>query len=346
MEITAEIKSISYKPLICKTLKEIPFSEIDSLFYKNASFILNFNDVNKFAVSWWVSAKRTRSYPYSRVYDTLSFAGKKATVIPIFKDEGIEGDRDYIQWDTISLMSLLGVYVIISYYKDAEKSKRYARKITNQRFDMVHIKRELTELLSFQSSSVHWNTAQLDKVRHIGRLAIDSYRAISDKLSIEMHSLQDLEKRITQISEGSETFKALSRGNAEIAQGHESHTTQPKELLTGEKAILTIQNHLGGKYYFTADEACIEGDIIVLAECKHSANSVLPSIGDIQDGLIKMVLFTNLDSVSINGKRYKPRAVLKLTTELDTPLSSKQRKTLELLEIESKANGFNLIYPK
>ena len=68
---------------------------------------------NEFAVSWWVSPKRTRSYPYARVYDTLGFSGKKATIIPIIKDEGKDGDRDFLQWDTISLMSLLGVYVIV-----------------------------------------------------------------------------------------------------------------------------------------------------------------------------------------------------------------------------------------
>ena len=40
-------------------------------------FILTINDKNEIAVSWWVSPKRTRSYPYARVYDTLGFAGKK-----------------------------------------------------------------------------------------------------------------------------------------------------------------------------------------------------------------------------------------------------------------------------
>ena len=47
-------------------------------------------------MSWWVSPKRTRSYPYARVYDSLSFPGRKVTVIPIIKDEGKEGDRVYL----------------------------------------------------------------------------------------------------------------------------------------------------------------------------------------------------------------------------------------------------------
>ncbi len=73
------------------------------------------------------------------------------------KDEGKEGDRDFLQWDTISLMSLLGVYTIISYYNCAEKSSRYRNKITNQRFDIEHLKKEISKLLSYQSDALHWN---------------------------------------------------------------------------------------------------------------------------------------------------------------------------------------------
>jgi hypothetical protein len=59
-----------------------------------------------FALSKWVSPKRTRTYPFGRVYNTLSHS-KKVTVIPVVKDEGKRGDRDYVQWDTVSLMALL-----------------------------------------------------------------------------------------------------------------------------------------------------------------------------------------------------------------------------------------------
>ncbi|MDR1451303.1 MAG: hypothetical protein LBI57_03100 [Helicobacteraceae bacterium] len=48
------------------------------------------------AVSKWVSPKRTRSYPYERVYNSLNYA-KKIAVIPIVKDEGKDGDRDFLQ---------------------------------------------------------------------------------------------------------------------------------------------------------------------------------------------------------------------------------------------------------
>lgn len=52
-------------------------------------------------------------------------------------------------------MSLLGIYVIICYYKSAEKSLRYEHKITNQRFDNEYIKEKLNDILSYQSDALH-----------------------------------------------------------------------------------------------------------------------------------------------------------------------------------------------
>ena len=98
---------------------------------KFGSFLLEIDSKNQFGISWWVSAKRTRSYPYARVYDTLSFSGKKVTIIPIYKDEGFQGDRDFIQWDTISLMSLLQVYVIIDIMIQQSRANVMNTKLQN-----------------------------------------------------------------------------------------------------------------------------------------------------------------------------------------------------------------------
>jgi hypothetical protein len=54
--------------------------------------------------------------------------------------------------------------VIIGYYKDAEKSKRYAHKITNQQFNTHYIKEEINRILSYQSDVLHWNLSQIEKV--------------------------------------------------------------------------------------------------------------------------------------------------------------------------------------
>ena len=345
MDLSAKIKGIKYKPLLCRELEVFDSKNLDKALSSCASFILKINKENQVAISWWVSAKRTRSYPYARVYDTLAFSGKKITIIPVVKDEGREGDRDFLQWDTVSLMSLLGVYVIVAYYSDAERSKRYRHKITNQRFDIDYIKTEIKNILSYQSDALHWNLAHIDKVGQIGKKALESYAKISKKLKVEMHSRQTAEKRIAELLKGKDEFMKLSRMLAEKAQRRERLTIQPKENLLGTKAIITIRNYLGGYYYFTSDEAKIKGKEVFLVEGKHSKNNSLPSLEDIKDGLLKMILFTNLEDVKINNKNYNPVAVLKLTVEnhfSEDNLSDSQKEILLTLRKEAKANHFEL----
>jgi len=344
MDLSAKITGIKYKPFLCAKLKTYAFKDLQKALSKSAIFILDVSKENKVAVSWWVSAKRTRSYPYARVYDTLNFSGKKITIIPVVKDEGKEGDRDFLQWDTISLMSLLGIYVIIGYYTDAERSTRYRHKITNQRFDTKYIKQKITEILSYQSDALHWNLAQIDKIGAYGQKALESYEKISKKTRVAMHSRTTAERRIKQLQGDKEEFMNLSRQLAEMAQRREGVTIQPKEHLSGVKGIITIQNYLGGFYYFTSDEIEVKGRDVYLIEGKHSRGT-LPSIGDIKDGLIKMILFTNLEDVKIGSKNYNAKPVLKLTIENHfdpAQLRASQKNDLELLEKEAKTNGFEV----
>jgi hypothetical protein len=346
MDVSARIVGIKYSPILCRTLNEYSISELDEALSKEGTFILTIGKNKQIALSWWVSAKRTRSYPYARVYDSLGFQGKKVTVIPIVKDEGKEGDRDFLQWDTISLMSLLGIYTIISYYSSAERSSRYRHKITNQRFDITYLKERINDLLSYQSDALHWNLAQIEKVGEIGQKALNSYEKISKELKVEMHSKEFAEKRVNKLLKGKEHFMTLSRDLAKKAQERETVTVQPKEKLSGIKATLTIKNYLGGYYFFTCDEVSIEKDTIYLIEGKHSKQSLIPSLEDIKDGLLKMILFTNLKEVKIGKKEYKPVAVLKLTSALRFK-KEKLRKSylgaLELLKEEAEKNHFHVI---
>lgn len=346
MDLSAKITGIKYAPFLCKKLETFDIKDLDKTLSSKAVFILKINEENQFAVSWWVSAKRTRSYPYARVYDSLGFGGKKITIIPIMKDEGKRGDRDFLQWDTVSLMSLLGVHVIIGYYTKAERSKRYRHKITNQRFDIDYIKSEIEKLLSYQSDALHWNLAQADKAGEIGQKALEAYTKTSEKLKVDMHSKSSAEKRIAELLKGREKFIPASRGLAEKAQKRERMIIQPKERVSGVKAIITIKNYLGGYYYFTSDEVEVSGKNIRLIEAKHSRTNTLPSLEDIKDGLLRMFLFTNLKDLKIDSKNYRPTPVLKLTVEDGfnaNNLSKSQKETLELLKKEAKTNGFRVV---
>lgn len=346
MDVSAKITGVKYKPFLCRELKSYDIKNLTDAFNKEASFILTFDKAIQIAVSWWVSAKRTRSYPYARVYDTLGFQGKKVTIIPIFKDEGKEGDRDFLQWDTISLMSLLGVYTIVSYYNRADKSTRYDHKITNQRFDIKHLQSNLSNLLSYQSDALHWNLSQIDAIGEIAEKALAAYKNISEKLNVDMHSFTSAHSRIQELLKGKDNFMNLSRNLAQKAQAREKTTIQPKEQLDGTKTTLTIKNYLGGYYYFTCDEAKVLKNSICLIEGKHSRGSVLPSTEDIKDGLIKMILFSNLKEVKINDKEYIPLPILKLTSDIGfsiDKLSSSKIALLKLLLKESSVNKFEVL---
>lgn len=92
-------------------------------------------DNAEIALSKWTGPKRTRTYPLAKVYDTYSHSGKVVTVIPILKDEGKrerknDTNLDRVNFITLSWMNLMGVYVILAWYSDAEKKDSY--RITRQ----------------------------------------------------------------------------------------------------------------------------------------------------------------------------------------------------------------------
>lgn len=345
MQLSAEIKGLRYLPRLCKDLQSFDFEELEKAFETSGSFLLRYKGRESLAVSWWVSPKRTRSYPYSRVYDTLSFWGRKVTIIPILKDEGKEGERDFLQWDTISLMSLLGVYVVIAHYARASKSPTYPNKISGQKFDYDFVKKKLEEVLIYHSDALHWNLREAESVGTELKLALDSYETISQSTGVEMHSRETAEKRLIKIMENRNIFVLLSRKLAEDAQKREIKTIQPKEKTKGEKAALTIKNYLGGIYFFTCDEVEVKGDVVFIKECKHTKSSFLPSLEDIKDGLLKMVIFSNLETIFWDNKHYKATAVLKLTRSKSNktlPRRNLRDTFLSSLREEAEANNFKL----
>ena len=99
-----------------------------------------------------------------------------------------------------------------------------------------------------------------------------------------------------------------------------------------------------------------------LIESKHTKDSLIPSKGDIKDGLLKMILYCNLEKVMIGNLEYKPKAVLNLTStkivgklksgdsqnkiekflSLNKIISSKQKFILDLFN-EAETNNFKII---
>lgn len=361
MKITAKIKRINYELKLVNKLKEFSVKTLD-INAIPASCIIKDGDFS-FGISKWVSPKRTRSYPYARVYNTLK-SSFRITVIPIIKDEGIRGDRDFIQWDTVSLMSLLNVYVIFAYYNDAEKNPNKENKITNQKLDNDLVIRKIQDIKQHHSSALHWN---LDEVNYTFPELIKkvkyTYQRLNKETGVQFHAERGIDRFASYFINGVNEFMKTSRVKAQEAQNRENNTIQPKEsLATQTKAVITISNYLGGMYYFTTDEIKIEEDNVYLIEGKHTRTELLPSLGDIKDGLLKMFLYTNLEEVFIDEKEYNPFPVIRLTSsQVDGKITSenddktitkfldinrfskKQKETVGYVFQEARENDFLVI---
>jgi hypothetical protein len=312
-EISGEIEQIKYKQFVADTLKTSKLENFD--INKSLGAFLLENDTQKIAVSRWISPKRTRSYPYERVYDTLAFDGKKVTIIPVVKDEGLGGERDFLQWDTIPLLSLLDVHVILAYYSDATKNEKRADQITSQKFDNAYILARLNEVFSFKGTTREWNEREAKNLKSVFEKAKSAYAEISKQTKTYLHDASALDE-IIKFAETPQKFIEFSRQKSRNAQDREFLTEQPKEALaTDTKAKVSITNALFGKYFFTVDETRVEPKTVYLIEAKHSQRSKMPSKNDIKDGLIKMMIYTNLKNVKIGGKFIDCKVMIRLTSK-------------------------------
>ena len=364
VRLSATLKEVHYAPQKTAPLAAYPFADlVGGRLASRACFNLTVGD-DKYGFSQWVSPKRTRSYPFARVYHTLA-SPNRITLIPFCKDEGRDGDRDFIQWDTVSLMSLLNVYVIVGYYSSAARNlrplQRHKQKITAQAYDYAYVGGQIEELRRYQSSALHWNLKQMGQLPTVAEHTLNAYRAISEETGVTMHGEAGIEKRIAMLHRDINEFKDLSRVLAQEAQGRENQIVQPKEKIIGRKVSVTMKNLLGGRYFLTADEGARVGDDFFLIEKKHSRAGKLPSIEDILDSFIKMTLFVNIAGLELDGQALAPRAMVGLSSPVvagcahsrmaDSAIDAfmrrnkfkdRQRRILSDAVLEARSNGFGL----
>jgi hypothetical protein len=313
--INATITQIdSYQPQF--RLKKLPIFHLDDIrsgiALKKSSFILQMPSGN-YAVSKWTGPKRSRTYPYQHVYDTIAYKPRVA-IIPYFKDEGADGNPDYLQWDTVSLMSLLNVYVILGYFVGASPNIRNPskRRITGHQLDADYVSTRFEELSRYHSDPIHWNMRELnDILPTVMQRALENYQRIETLTGVPLHSLDGLRKRIETIAH----YQRDSRARALLAQSREVATLQPHErIASGLKASIHITNFFNGEYNLTVDEVIPMGDTLFLIEKKHSKKA-LPSPADMKDGILKLILYSSLDNAKFAGRNFKPSAILGLTSE-------------------------------
>ena len=316
LNLAGYIRGITYQTFLEDKLEKINFDNFDVNQAKPFGLIkLRTTEI---AYSKWVSPKRTRSYPFARIYNTYN-SGKTITIIPVIKDEGKDGDRDRLQYSTISWMNLLNIYIVLAYYETAEKSYKKGQenknKLTKQKFNNNFVKAQIKEILTYRQSALHWNKNLFEeRFTKIFAKALNCYDSISRQTGVLIHQRRRMEKDLNKIIAEFEEFKNISLKGSQNASKREALTSHEKEhLVAGKKGTFSIENYLGGVYFLTPDEIFQDRKTYIVQESKNSSNDFLPAKSDIQDGLFKLILFSNLDSLTVNEHKVSFICKLKLT---------------------------------
>ena len=361
------VKGVSFDPYLNqKKLTEYDIAQFDANIAKASGLINIGTSGNNLAFSKWVSPKRTRTYPFTRIYDTLGLSTKKVTIIPVIKDEGIAGDNDRINGMTFSWMNLMNVHIILAWYEDARKVDG-KEKITDQVLNVESVTEKLIEISQFHSNALHWNTNHFENdFERIYLNAVESYQRISQQENVVMNKAQNHLNKLEEFKVDNQfcldTFKRVTLSGSQQAALRETATVHALESLgKGEKSIFSITNYQGGEYYLSPDEIYWEHDQLVIQEAKNTTKKKFPSTGDIKDALFKLILFSNMERVDVNDRTDVPFVTqLKLTGNLtghlflpnstirvsnfcqENHLSSAHRKTITLLNQEADMNDFRI----
>lgn len=344
LQLKGIIRNVKYAPLVrMQNLNRYPVESF-SINSSSSQGIIEFDKETLVGFSKWVSPKRTRSYPFARIYKTYHLL-KKITIIPLIKDEGIAGDNDRINYITLSWMNLMNVYVILAWYDSAEAHSSRENKITKQQFNEQYVMQRILEIKQNQKSALHWNVMHFERdFEAVYRRAVKRYQEIGQQFNCKMHSadahLNVLNRYLTDGRFSREAFAQSSLKRSSAAARRETITTHELEYLgDGSKAYLELENLLGGKYHLTADEVYWDKGVLVIQESKNSTKSKLPQLSDIQDGLFKCLLFINIDTLYLEDVLIDFEVHLKLTGIMNGTLNLPTDDPTELQEF-SDMNQF------
>ena len=341
MEFKGTIGSMTYSPSrsIVKEGEKFEVVKFEA-FSTNSSrttCVIEFSKNQHVAVTKWVSPKRTRSYPFSRLYEIYHMGTKRVALIPIIKDEGKgegknKSNNDRINFTTLSWMNLMNVYVILCWYDSAEAKS--STRITNQRLNDEHVRTELQKINDYQFDAHHWNQRHFEEdFIHVLDQAIASYQRIGAELGVEMHDVRGHQRFRESVIDDRvpggarlslDKIRATSVRASTAARNRESLVQHVDEDLSdeSEKAVFDLRNRLGGIYPITCDEVFVNesSQVVLIRESKNSSKDSLPSKDDIYDGLFKLLLFRHVLTLQKSNVTYAVSVELRLTGLLNSTL--------------------------
>ena len=241
------VKDVIYTPLLgVEKLKCYNIEDFD-VNKAGAYGLINLGArANNLAYSQWKTPKRTRTYPFPRIYNTYGLNTKKVTIIPIIKDEGADTNNDRINFITFSWMNLLNVYIVLAWYDDAKIKSGTTNRITDQVLNAENVRNTLLEISSYQSTALHWNTRHFkNDFERIYLNAVASYEKISQEQNVTLHKSQDhlgtLEKYKVDNHFSLESFKKETLSSSQKAALRETATVHKLESLDDNpKGIFSI----------------------------------------------------------------------------------------------------------
>lgn len=324
LKLNGIIRNVNYDPQVrTKPLERVAFDDFD-INSAPASGIIEFADNTSFGYSKWKSPKPSRTYPSASIYKTYHLQSKRVTVIPVLKDEGKDTpNNDRISSMTLARMNLMGVYIILAWYERAEPHPKGGNKTADHFYNNKFVLERIREIKRAQKSALHWNMMHFKRdFEYVYRQAVESYQNVGKRYSLEMHSAEKhlaiLEQYLVDGKFNLEAFARYSSARSSAAAKRESMTAHDlEELLDGDKAYLELENIQGGIYHLTADEVYWEEGRLVIQESKNTTKGKLPSLGDVQDGLFKNILFYSIDELYIGAEPIEFVTRIKLTGNIN-----------------------------
>ncbi|MBC8099230.1 MAG: hypothetical protein H7Y11_07285, partial [Armatimonadetes bacterium] len=256
------VKDVLYAPQLATRMPEpYPLADFNVNTVRHHGLIQIGTPGNHIAFARWISPKRTRSYPFARLYDIFHYNTRKVAIIPIIKDEGWDSaNNDRINYMTFSWMSLLDIFIVLAWYEDAQRKPGLKELITSQKLNSQHVQHQLVEISRYHLSALHWNTSHFEReFQPVYRQAVQSYERIAVDRQVQLHNpnehLRVLDRYLNDGQFSLEAFKQETLIRSLAAARRETQTSHNMESVSsGIKHLLYISNYLGGEYHLAPDE--------------------------------------------------------------------------------------------
>ena len=256
----------------------------------------------------------------------LLFAGYELIKI---KDEGLgerknDSNNDRINHMTFSMMSLANIYVVLGWYDNFDKKTNF--RITNQIMEANYINKKIDEIFNYKASALEWNNYHFknDFVMTL-ETAASRYEKLSIDKKVAMHPIDGHHKFLKQFQIDKKIDMKKFADNT-IPKSYQAALRETKtihkleKLNNDKKAVFSIKDLNNGKYYLTCDEIEISEGEVTIIEAKNTSQNLIPSSGDIEDGIFKLLLFKNLSELKLNNIPIQSKVQLNLTGKLKTTL--------------------------